>query len=61
MVKGAKNYFGEFADGAEWSHMNEVSFRWLGSRARLRALEALGFFIAKFVFSYFSWYFLCYF
>ena len=50
---GPKIFFWEFADGAKQSCMNEVSLRWLG------ALEALGFFIAKCVFSYFSWYLLC--
>ena len=53
---GPRKLFCEFADGAKRSRANEVSFRRPGSRAHLRALEALGFFIAKYAFSYFSWY-----
>ena len=36
-----------FADFAQQSRANEVSPNWLGSRAHLMALEALGFFITK--------------
>ena len=41
--------------------MNEVSPNWLGSRAHLRTLEALGFFIAKYTLSPFWGTFLYYF
>ena len=40
-----------FANFAQQSCTNEVSPNWPGSRACLRALEALGFFIPKYAFS----------
>ena len=53
LVKGGgpEFFWLSFADSAQWSHVNEVSPYWLRSRARLRALEALGFFITKYAFS----------
>ena len=55
-VRGQICFLGKVANGAKWSHANEVSFKWLGSRACLRALEALGVFFAEYVFSLFSRY-----
>ena len=57
LVKGHPN----FANSAQCNHANEVSPYWLGSRAHLRALEALGFFITKYAFSPFLGTFLYYF
>ena len=37
---------------AKWSHTSEVSCLWLGSRACLRALEAFGFLMLKYVCSH---------
>ena len=39
------------ADAAEWSCTSEMSNLQLGSRARLRALEAFGFLMLKYAFS----------
>ena len=40
------------ADIAKWSHASEASILQLGSRARLRALEAFGFLMLKYAFSH---------
>ena len=40
------------ADVAKWSHASGASNLWLGSRARLRALEAFGFLMLKYAFSH---------
>ena len=48
---GPKFFWPIFADSAQQSCANEVSPYWPGSRAHLRALEALGFFITKYAFS----------
>ena len=62
LVKGVPKYFWPiFADSAQQSHANKVSPYWPGSRARLIALEALGFFITKYAFSPFWGTFLYYF
>ena len=53
---GAQIFWPIFANATQWSHANEVSPYWLGSRAHLRALEALGFFITKYAFSPFFGY-----
>ena len=53
VVGGQEIFHGGFAEGAKWSCMNEVSLYRLWSRAHLRALEALGFHIAKYAFSLF--------
>ena len=45
---GPKIFLGQVANGVKWSHANKVSFNGPGSRAHLRALEALGFFFAAF-------------
>ena len=58
---GPKFFWLSFADSMQWSHANKVSLYWLGSRARLRALEALGLFITKYAFSPFWGTFLYYF
>ena len=49
------------AEAAEERNANEMSPYWPGSRARLRALEALGFFITKYASSPFWGTFLYYF
>ena len=46
-----------FADVAKRSRASEASQYWPGSRAHLRALEALAFLTLKYAFSHFSWYF----
>ena len=62
LVKGGRKFsWSTFADSAQRSHANEVSPYWLGSRAHLRALEVLGFFITKYAFSLFWGTFLYYF
>ena len=62
LVKGMPQFFWPiFANSTQWSHVNEVSPYWLGSRACLRALEALGVFITKYAFSPFWGTFLYYF
>ena len=62
LVKGAPKFFQPiFANSAQWSHVNKVSPYWLGSRAHLRTLEALGFFITEYAFSPFWGTFLYYF
>ena len=62
LVKGGPKLFGLiFANSAQQSHVNKVSPYWPGSRAHLRALEALGFFITKYAFSPFWGTFLYYF
>ena len=40
------------ADVAKQSHASEASNLWLGSRARLRALETFGFLMLKYAFSH---------
>ena len=40
-----------FANRAKWSGANEVSLCRPGSKTHLRALEAIGFYIAKYAFS----------
>ena len=60
---GPRNFFQDFADIAKQSQASEVELGkrnepiWVGSRARLRALEALAFLTIKYAFSHFSWYF----
>ena len=54
---GTRNVFRDFADVAPLSQASEASQYWLGSRACLRALEALAFLTIKYAFSHFSWYF----
>ena len=54
---GLRNFVRDFADVAKWSRASEASQYWPGSRARLRALEALAFLTLKYAFSHFSWYF----
>ena len=54
---GPRNFFRDFADVAKRSQASEASQYWPGSRARLRALEALAFLTIKYAFSHFSWYF----
>ena len=52
LVKGGPKLFWPiFANSTQWSCANEVSPYWPGHKACLRALEALGFFITKYVFS----------
>ena len=52
LVKGGPKFFRLiFASSAQRSCINEVSPYWPGSRAHLRAPEALGFFITKYAFS----------
>ena len=53
---GPSNLFLRFADGVQHRRASEASIHWLGSRARLRALEALVFLSVKYAFSHFSWY-----
>ena len=58
LVKGGgQNFFRDFADVVKQSRASEVSQYWRGSRARLRALEALAFLTLKHAFSNFSMYF----
>ena len=54
---GPQKFFRDFADIAKRSQVSEVSQYWLGSRAHLRALEALALLTLKYAFSHFSWYF----
>ena len=54
---GARIFCRNFADVAKRSRASEASQYWPGSRARLRALEALAFLTLKYAFSHFSWYF----
>ena len=54
---GPRNFCRDFADVAKRSRASEASQYWPGSRARLRALEALAFLTLKYAFSHFSWYF----
>ena len=49
------------ANSTQQSCVNEVSPNWMGSRAHLKALEALGFFITKYAFCPFWGTFLYYF
>ena len=58
---GPKFFWLIFANSTQWSRVNKVSPYWPGSRACLRALEALGFFITKYAFSTFWGTFLYYF
>ena len=61
-LRGAPNFFLLiFADSTLQSHVNKMSPYWPWSRACLRALEALGFFITKYAFSPFWGTFLYYF
>ena len=50
-LRGGPNFFGQFLPTLCSSRANKVSPHWLGSRAHLRVLEALGFFITKYAFS----------
>ena len=52
---GAKHFFRDFADVAKRSQASEASRHCPGSRACLRALEALAFLTLKYSFSHFSW------
>ena len=54
---GPQTFFRDFANIAKWSWASEASQYWPGSRACLRALEALAFLTLKYAFSHFSWYF----
>ena len=54
---GPRNFFRDFVDVAKQSQASRVSKYWPGSRARLRAMEALAFLTIKHAFSYFYWYF----
>ena len=51
---GPRNFFRDFADVAKQSRVSEARQYWPGSRARLRALEALAFLTVKYAFSHFS-------
>ena len=50
---GPRNFSRDFADVAKWSQANEASQYRRGSRAHLRALEALAFLTLKYAFSHF--------
>ena len=50
---GPRNFFRDFADIANWSWVSKASQYWLGSRACLRALEALAFLTLKYAVSTF--------
>ena len=50
-LRGAEFFWPIFVDSMQQSCANKVSSYWLGSRAQLRALEALGVFITKYVIS----------
>ena len=50
-------FFRDFADVVKQSQASEASQYWLGSRAHLRALDALAFLTVKYAFFHFSWYF----
>ena len=53
LVKGGAQLLRpKVADIAKWSHASEASILRLGSRARLRALEAFGFLMFKYAFSH---------
>ena len=53
LVKGGPQLLRpKVADVAKRSHASEASILWLGSRARLRALEAFGFLMLKYAFSH---------
>ena len=53
LVKGkAQVLRPKVADVAKWSHASKASNLRLGSRARLRALEAFGFLMLKYAFSH---------
>ena len=55
--QGAQQILPRFADGAEWQSASEANIHyWWGSRACLRALEALAFLSVKYAFSHFSCY-----
>ena len=54
---GPRNFVRDFADVAKQSQASKASQYWPGSRARLRALEALAFLTVKYAFSHFPWYF----
>ena len=56
LVRGPSNFFQRFANDAQRRRVSEASIHWPGSRARLRALEALVFISVKYAFSHFSWY-----
>ena len=53
---GTKIFLIKFPDIVQRSPVNKVSFNRPGSRAHLRALEAIGFFFAEYAFSLFSRY-----
>ena len=53
---GPRIFFRDDADVAKWSRTSKASQYWPGSRASLRALEALAFLTFKYAFSHFSWY-----
>ena len=53
---GAKKFSRRFCRRSE-AERSEASQHWPGSRAHLRALEALAFLTLKYAFSHFSWYF----
>ena len=53
---GPKLFSGKVADRVKQSRANKVSFHGLGSRAHLKALEALGFFFVEYAFFLFSRY-----
>ena len=55
---GAENVAHNFADVVQQSRASEASVNWPGSRAHLRALEALAFLSFKYAFSWFSWHLL---
>ena len=50
---GPHNFFRDFTNVAKRSQASEASKYWPGSRAHLRALEALAFLTLKYVFSHF--------
>ena len=50
--RGAQLLRPKVADVVKWSCASEASIVWPGSRARLRALEALGFLMLKYAFSH---------
>ena len=60
-LRGSLIFLAHFANSVQWSHANEVSPYWPGSRVCLSALEALEFFITKYAFPPFWGTFLYYF
>ena len=49
--RGPRNFYQDFADVAEQIWVSQVSHNWLGSRAHLKALEALAFLTFKYMHS----------